>query len=188
MQPCWVSAASIRTVQGGWAMDLPRVRRDVRGAPRDYGTPATAYPPLAMGVIAVEAHELACLYDFSTLSCAGKPAHLPVSRSDGTRTLNAAQDIVQTKPCCRCPEAFAPPDVQNPGGKTVCMEVTVVTNRMRPVHNCGARAPWRKSKQRLLSARCGDCHLRFLFPQGSRHLPIPFSAARVEMGRTVMEG
>lgn len=169
-------------------MDLPRVRRDVRGAPRDYRTIATAYPPVAMGVIAVEAHELACLYGFSNLSSAGESARLPVSRPDGPRSLNAVQGIAQTTSCRRCPEAVAPPDVQNPGGKTVCTDDTVVRNRILPVHNCGARAPWRKSKQRLTSARCGDCHLRFLFPQGSRHLPFPSSDARVEMGRTVMEG
>jgi len=169
-------------------MDLPRVRRDVRGAPRDYGTRATAYPPLAMGAIAVDAHELACLYRFSNLSSAGESACPPVSRSDGTRTLSAVRGIVQTRPCHRRPEAFAPPEVQNPGGKTVCREDTVVKNRIRPVHNCGARAPWRKSKQRLTSARCADCRLRFLFPQGSRYLPVPFSNARVEVGRTVMEG
>jgi hypothetical protein len=142
-----------------------------------------------MGVIAVEAHELACLYGFSNLSSAGESARLPIPWSDGTRTLTAAHDIAQARPCRRrCPEAVAPPDVQNPGGKTVCTDDTVVRNRILPVHNCGARAPWRKSKQRLTSARCGDCHLRFLFPQGSRHLPFPFSDARVEMGRTVMEG
>jgi len=188
MQPCWVSAASTKTVQGGWAMDLPRVRRDVRGAPRDDGTPATAYPPLAMGVIAVEAHELARLFRLSYLSSARESARLPVSRSDDTRTLSAMRDTTRTMPCRCCPEAFTPPEVQNPGGKTVCREDTVVRNRTHPVHNCGARAPWRKSKQRLTSARCTDCRLRLLFPRGSRYLPVPFSNARVEVGRTVMEG
>jgi len=169
-------------------MDLPRVRRDVRGMPRDYRTIATACPPLAMGVFAVEAHELACLHGLSNSSRAGESARLPVSRPGATCSLNTVQCTVQTSSRRRGPEAAMAPDVQNPGGKTVRMEDTVVTNRRRPIHNRGARAPRSKSKQRLLSARCGDCHLHLPFPQGSRPLPAPSSDARVEMGRIVMEG
>jgi len=169
-------------------MELPRVCTDVRGAPRDHGRIAAACLP-AMGVIAVEAHNTACLRGFSNVSSDGDSAYLPALRPGGSPVLNAAHSFGQARPCRhRRSEAVAPPEVQSPGGKTVRMEDTVVTNRTYPVHNVGARAPWRKNRQRLTSARCCDCNLRFLFPQGSRHLPFPFSNARVEVGRTVMEG
>ena len=169
-------------------MELPRVRRDVRGAPHDHGRIAAASLP-AMGVIAVEAHGIACLRGFRNVSSDGESARLPVLRSSGSHRLNATHNLVQTRPCRhRRSEAVAPPEVQSPGGKTVRMEDTVVRNRTYPVHNVGARAPWRKDKQRLTSTRCCDCDLRFLFPQGRRHLPFPSHNSRVEMGLTVMEG
>jgi hypothetical protein len=53
---------------------------------------------------------------------------------------------------------------------------------------CALRASWRRDFQRLEPARCCTCDLRFSFPLSSQHLPFPSRNARVEVGRTVMEG
>lgn len=50
------------------------------------------------------------------------------------------------------------------------------------------RASWRRDIQCLEPARCCNCDLRFAFPLSSQHLPFPSRNARVEVGRTVMEG
>ena len=50
------------------------------------------------------------------------------------------------------------------------------------------RASRRSDIQCLEPARCCDCDLRFSFPPSSQHLPFPSRNARVEVGRTVMEG
>jgi len=148
-------------------MDSPKVCMDVRGAPRACRKTGPARQS-AMGVAEVKAHDTARLYGFdSSLSDRGTSQWMIPS----SRGVQGSQAVPQI-----------------PHEQTQYMDVVVVSNRKLPSHHCGVRAPRRKNTQRLEPARCCDCTLQFLFPQGSRHLPFPFSNARVEVGRTVMEG
>ena len=146
-------------------MDWLKVCKDVRGAPSACRRTGPACQS-AMGVAEVKAHGTACLSGFdSSLSTRGLNQWTILSSND----VRVSQALAQTP------------------AKTLYMDV-VVSNRILPSLGSGVRAPWRKNTQRLEPARCRDCTLQFLFPQGSRHLPFPFSNARVEVGPTVMEG
>jgi hypothetical protein len=163
-------------------MDLLKVRREVRGAPRGRRKVATDRLP-ARGGAAVDTRNIACLDHFL--------GRLPDGRSD--QSLIQLSDSVRgphrPSTTARAPSRPVPgPDLQTSNGNTELKDDEVVSNRTLPFHRCGVRAPGRKTKQRLEPARCGDCDLRFLFPQGSRHLPFPFLNARVEVGPTVKEG
>jgi hypothetical protein len=196
-------------------MDLLRVCKDVRGASRTCRKTGAARQS-AMGVAAVKARETACLHGFcSVLPGRGTsqwriPSSHAVQRSQAVwpaaRTLTArlsrpdSADTAASAPATRKEflplrvGAFNPgvtwhPKAQTPRATAQNMDVVVVSHRILPSQHCGERAPWRrKKKQRLEPDRCDDFALQFLFPQGSRHLPFPFSNARIEVGRTVMEG
>lgn len=147
-------------------MNLLKVCMDVRGAPEACRRTGPARQS-AMGVAEVNTHGTACLSGFdSSLSARG-----------------LSQWMIPSSDAVRGPQAAT----QTPVKTTLYMDV-VVSSRILPSHHCGVRAPRRKNTQRLEPARCCDCTLQFLFPQGSRHLPFPFSNARVEVGPTVMEG
>lgn len=167
---------------GGRVMDLPKVCKDVRGAPRSCPRTGPARQS-AMGVAEVEAHGTACLYDFGSLlpDRGASQWMIPFSiRVQGSETASQASRATSFP--------HSRPDAQAPGEKAEHMDVMVVSNRIVPSHQCGMRASWRTDKQRPEPEPCRDCALQFPFPQGSRHLPFPFGNARVKVGRTVMEG
>ena len=194
-------------------MDLLRVCKDVRGAPACRKTRPARQS--AMGVAAVRAHDTACLHGFYSVLPDRGTSQWMIPSSPGMQTLQAAGQaaragsvrlsrpdsagcagsvVMQWKVSSPLrysssgPGATRCPDVLTPRAKAHNKDVMVVSNRILPSNHCGVRAPRRKNKQRLEPTRCGDFALQFLFPQGSRHLPFPFSNARVEVGRTVMEG
>jgi len=148
-------------------MDLLKVCTDARGASGACRRTGPACQS-AMGVAEVKAHGPACLSGFDSMLSGRGTSQWMIPSSNGVR---GSQAVSQT-----------------PVQKADHRDVVVVSNRILPSRHCGVRAPWRKNMQRLEPARCCDCTLQFLFPQGSRHLPFPFTNARVEVGRTVMEG
>lgn len=196
-------------------MDVLRVCKDVRGVPRACRRTG-AVRQSAMGVAAVKARHTARLHGFcSVLPGRGTsqwriPSSHAVQRSQAACPAARAQTVRLSRPdsadtagsaLTRRKEflplrlrAFNPgvtwhPKAQTPRATAQNMDVVVVSHRILPSQHCGERAPWRRKKmQRLEPDRCDDFALQFLFPQGSRHLPFPFSNARVEVGRTVMEG
>jgi len=163
-------------------MDLLKVCKEVRGAPRGRRKVATDRLS-AMGGTAVRTRNTACLDHFLSL--------LPDGRSDRS-WIQFPDSVRGPQAPTMTPQAQSRPipslDLQTSDAKAKLKDDKVVSNRTLPFHRCGVRAPGRKTKQRLEPARCGDCNLRFLFPQGSRHLPFPFLNARVEVGPTVKEG
>ena len=139
-------------------MDLPKVCRDVRGAPYVCRRAAPARLS-AVGVVAVEHHTA---------------ASSPGTESNPHRTrpaiaVHLAQATLRA----------------SPGRQAQHMDVKVACNRTLPFHRCGKRASWRTGRQRPVSARCCDANRPFSFLHGSR--PIPFHNARVEVGPSVME-
>jgi hypothetical protein len=174
-------------------MDLLKVYREVRGMPGVQEKPSPDYPP-AMGGVARELRTAAKLGGSSP----------PISQTDLCQSscpdsadgAGSLANMMQWNGLSLCRARrrspgvgmMSRPDRQALNGEADRTDGKVVLTRMRPVHRLGVRAPWRKSKRRLVPARRGDCTLRFFFPQGSRHLPFPFRNARVEVGRTVMEG
>jgi hypothetical protein len=196
-------------------MDLLRVCKDVCGVPRACRRTGPARQS-AMGVGAVNARDTACLHGFRSVLPGRGTSQWTIPSSHTVQTLQAAWQVDRAETVrlsrpdsAHCAEsaltqrralpplrygAFNPgvtghPQAQTPRAIAQNMDVVVVSHRILPSQHCGERAPWRrKNKQRLEPARCGDFALQFLFPQGSRHLPFPFSNARVEVGRTVMEG
>jgi hypothetical protein len=170
-----------------------------------------------LGVFAAERGDAACLYGLSPLTPDEGPLQPSATPSRQARMLDVSSHMPQIKSCCRadtglvrpagsrrvvsepkgrpqcrrgrdCPGVSGLPVPQTPSEKTECTDDKVVSNRAPAVRLRNGRALWRKDKQRREPARCGDCDLRFLFPQSSQHLPFPFRNARVEVGPTVMEG
>jgi hypothetical protein len=196
-------------------MDLLRVCKDVRGLPRACRKTGAARQS-AMGVAAVNGRDTTCLHGFHSVlpgrgtspwmipsSHAGQSSQAvwQVPRAETVRLSHlgsadeAGSALTQRKamPALRYgalnPGVTWHPQAQTPRATAQNMDVVVVSHRILPSQHCGERAPWRrKNEQRLEPDRCHDFALQFLFPQGSRHLPFPFSNARVEVGRTVMEG
>jgi len=163
-------------------MDLLRVCKEVRGVPgasRQTGPDRQS----AMGVAAVGVYGTACLTGFDSLRPGRDLSQWMIRFPNRMQASQAAAQAAEAQPF-----RLSHPDTRTPGKQAKHMDVMVVSNRMLPSHHCGVRAPRGKNKQRLEPARCCDCTLQFLFPQGSRSLPFPFSNARVEVGRTVMEG
>jgi hypothetical protein len=198
-------------------MDLLRVCKDVRGVPRSCRRTGPARQS-AMGVAAVNARDTACLHGFHSVWFAQDPSQRMIPSSHAVRMSQAAWQTARAEtarlsrldsahgagfaltrrkgfPPVRH-RAFHPgvtwhPQAQTPRANAQNMDVMVVSSRKLPSQDCGVRAPRRRmNTQRLEPDRCTDYALQFLFlfPQGSRHLPFPFSNARVEVGRTVMEG
>jgi hypothetical protein len=163
-------------------MDLLKVCKEVRRAPHGRRKVEADRVP-AMGGAAVNTRIIACLNQ--SLSW------MPGGRSN--QSWNPLRDSLRGP---QAPSTTAPTqgrlipghDMQSPDANATLKDDEVVSDRTLPFHRCGVRAPGRKTEQRLEPARCGDCDLRFLFPQGSRHLPFPFLNARVEVGPTVKEG
>jgi hypothetical protein len=171
-----------RPRHGGRVMDWPKVCREVRGAPRGHRKVATDRLP-AMGGAAVDTRNIACLDPFLSRLPDGRSNRSLIQLSDSLRGPHGPSTAA------RAPLRPIPgPDLQPSNENAELKDDEVVSNRTLPFHRCGVRAPGRKTKQRLEPARCGGCDLRFLFPQGSRHLPFPFFNARVEVGPTVKEG
>jgi hypothetical protein len=197
-------------------MDLLRVCKEVRGASGACRRTGPARQS-AMGVAAVNAHDTACLHGFHSVWPDRGKSQWMIRSSHGVQAPDAsgrddragsvrfshpdsayrAGSIVaqrgkpsQSRHDSSIYGAPGRPEAWTPRANAQNMDVVVVSNRILPSQHCGVRAPRRKSTQRLEPARCGDFALQFLFlfPQGSRHLPFPFSNARVEVGRTVMEG
>lgn len=196
-------------------MDVLRVCKDVRGVPRGCWRTVAARQS-AMGVGAVNARDKACLHGCRSempgrgtsqwmipSSHAGQSAHavrqgsrvqtVRLSHLDSVDQAESALTQRKAVPALRYgalkPGVTWHPKAQTPRATAQNMDVVVVSHRILPSQHCGERAPWRrKNEQRLEPDRCHDFALQFLFPQGSRHLPFPFSNARVEVGRTVMEG
>lgn len=163
-------------------MDLLRVCKEVRGVPvagRQTGPECQS----AMGVAAAGPCGTACLNGFDSLCPERDLSQWMIRFPTGMRASQAAAQAAEAQS-----SHLSHLNTQTPDKQARHRDVMVVSNRMLPSHHCGVRAPRGKNKQRLEPARCGDCTLQFLFPQGSRFLPFPFSNARVEVGRTVMEG
>ena len=196
-------------------MDLLRVCKDVRGVPHACRRTGAARQS-AMGVAAVKARDKACLHDVRSVVPGRGTSQWRIPSSHAVRSPQLVQPVARTqtvrlshtdsadeagtarrahKALRRVRSgAFNPgvtwhPQAQTPRATAQNMDVVVVSHRILPSQHCGERAPRRRmNQQRLEPDRCDDFALQFLFPQGSRHLPFPFSNARVEVGRTVMEG
>jgi hypothetical protein len=196
-------------------MDVLRVCKNVRGAP---GTCRRTGPARqsAMGVAAGNTRDPACLHGFYSVSPDRDTSQWMILSSlgmQGSQTEGQVTRPGSVRPSCPDSAAWAGsivtqwrdssplrhgnsssgatrrPKAQTPCATAQNKDVVVVSSRILPSQHCGVRAPRRrKNKQRLELTRCNDFALQFLFPQGSRHLPFPFSYARVEVGRTVMEG
>jgi hypothetical protein len=163
-------------------MDLLKVCREVRGAPRGRWKGATDRLP-ALGGAAMDTRNIAGFNPFFSLLPDGRSNRSVTELSDSVRGPQASSKAspAQSRP-------MPARGMHVPNANATLKDDEVVSNRTLPFHRCGVRAPGRKTKQRLEPARCGDCDLRFLFPQGSRHLPFPLLNARVEVGPTVKEG
>lgn len=163
-------------------MDLRKVCTDVRGAPYSCRKAGPARQS-AMGVVEVQVHGTACLLGFDSL--------LPDRGASQWMILSSyrAHDSETTWQASWANSlSVSHPNAQTPGENAEHMDGTVVSHRAVPSQPCGMRASWKTDRQCREPARCCDCTLQFLFPHGSRPLPFLFRNARVEVGRTVMEG
>lgn len=156
--------------QGGRELDLRRMRKGVRGVSCLDLETAPAFL-CVLGGRAAQTRDAARQHGFSSSVPNEGPVQPSITPSEKVRTFDVPPQMPQT-----------------PGEKTESTEDRVVSDRTLAVRLRNVRALWRKDRQRLEPARCCDCDLRFLFPQNSQHLPFPFRNARVEVGRTVMEG
>ncbi len=163
-------------------MDLRKVCTDVRGALCFCRRTGPARQS-AMGVAEMQAHGTACLYGLDSLPPDRGASQWMIPSSDGVQGSRAASQANRANSL-----SISHPNAQIPHEKAEHTDGRVVSNRTVPSQPRGMRASWKTDKQRLEPARCCDCTLQLLFPQGSQPLPFPFRNARVEVGRTVMEG
>ena len=197
-------------------MNLRRNRKGLQGGASRY-VKATPAIHSVWGVIAAEVSRAAQAYDFRSpvsgphsarSSARWVQAHAPATRSYVPRTRGfplTCPDLVgspgrhgapgagprrrQESRCGRSrPGASSSPQVQTPSENTESTDGKVVSSRGLPARLHDVRALWRRSGRRSKPARCCGCDVPLLFPQSSQHLPFAFLNARVEVGRTVMEG